>query len=117
MRSSSSSLQPHVVPGEIAKGYEAWSHERHRAAGAGINFGDWWRMEQSYWRMAWIEATEELYAEELGRSDRFVLLGRLDRKEVLALLRNWYDGDNLQVLLQRLEASRARKRKADNDTA
>jgi hypothetical protein len=58
--------------------------------------------------MAWIEATNELYAEELGRSDRFIVLGELDRAEVQALLRHWYDGDNLQVFLQRLGATRAK---------
>jgi hypothetical protein len=42
-----------------------------------------------------------LYAVEIGESDRFVLLTRLDKKEVNELMKKWFDGDNLNVLLNR----------------
>lgn len=109
MRMNTFSMNPNTAPGTIALGYEAWINQPDRAASAELKLGDWWRMEQSYWRMAWIEETGELYAEELGPLDRFVLLKRLDRKEVLDLMRRWYDGDNLSAFLVRLNTARAVK--------
>jgi hypothetical protein len=50
----------------------------------------------------WLETTGELYAAERKPSDRFVLLCRLEKKQVNDLMRKWYDGDNLDALLRRL---------------
>ena len=84
-------------------GYRAWRGDPTRAGGE-LDFGAWWRMEEMYWRMSWIEATQELYAVKLPVGDRFILLGQFTKKEVGELLRKWYDGDNLQAFVQRLQA-------------
>lgn len=86
---------------KISAGFAAWMQAKHRADSKKIEFGKWWRLETTYWRVSWLEATNELYAVELGETDRFVLLTRLDKKEVNELMKKWFDGDNLNVLLNR----------------
>ena len=86
---------------KISAGFAGWMQAEHRAASKEIEFGKWWRLDDSYWRVAWLEATNELYAVEAGKSDRFILLARLERKDVHTLMKNWFDGDNLSALLHR----------------
>jgi len=96
-------IRPEVISGEIMSGFRAWRSDPARAGGE-LEFGAWWRLEEVYWRMAWIEATQELYAAKLAAGDRFIVLGQFAKKEVVELLRKWYDGDNLQAFVQRLQA-------------
>lgn len=86
---------------KISAGFDAWLRAKDRAESKKIEFGKWWRLDASYWRVAWIEATNELYAVELGATDRYVLLTRLDKKEVNEFMKKWFDGDNLEALLHR----------------
>lgn len=86
---------------KIGAGFAAWLRAKDRADSKMIEFGKWWRLDASYWRVAWLEATNELYAVELGEMDRYVLLTRLAKKEVNELMKNWFDGDNLEALLHR----------------
>jgi hypothetical protein len=85
----------------ISPGYKAWMGETARAASKELQFGTWWRLDATYWRVAWLEATGELYAVERGTNDHFVVIRCLEKKEISALMRNWYDGDDLNALLQR----------------
>lgn len=86
---------------KISAGYAAWMQAPRRADSKKIEFGKWWRLDASYWQVAWLEATNELYAMEVGKTDRFVLLTRLDKKEVNEFMKQWFDGDNLEALLHR----------------
>ena len=86
---------------EIALGYTAWMEQTERAASKKIEFGTWWRLDVTYWRVAWIEATGELYAAERKPSDRFVVLSNLEKKQVNDLMHKWFDGDNLRALFGR----------------
>lgn len=94
-------------PGEIALGYQEWIKQDERAASKKIDFGIFWRLNATYWRVVWIEATNELYAAERHPSDRFVLLTCLDKKEVTELMRKWFDGDSLAALFQRFKQAPA----------
>ncbi len=86
---------------KIAPGFDEWMRSGKRAASKEIEFGQWWRFGRSYWRVSWIQETNELYAVERGESDRFVLLTELDRNAVNELMKKWFDGDNLEALLHR----------------
>jgi hypothetical protein len=88
--------------GKIVAGYEAWI-QGERDASKKIEFGTWWRLNETYWRVLWIEATGELYAAERKPSDRYVVLGCLDKKHVTDLMRKWFDGDNLNALFGRFK--------------
>ncbi|MCL4489973.1 MAG: hypothetical protein M1570_17860 [Chloroflexi bacterium] len=69
-----------------------------------VPFGAYWKMQGTCWRVSWIERTGELYAAELGPSDRFLLLGQFStRREISNLMHHWFEGDNLGVLIQRLK--------------
>ncbi len=87
--------------GKIASGYAAWALESPRAASKKIEFGNWWRLDVTYWRVCWIEETGELCAVERKPSDRYVVLSCLEKKEVTELMKKWFDGDNLHALFQR----------------
>lgn len=87
--------------GKVAAGFDAWMQVEERFTSRKIEFGKWWRLDASYWRVSWIEATNELYAVEEGESDRFILLTELDKKGVNTLMNKWFDGNNLHALLQR----------------
>jgi hypothetical protein len=86
----------------IVSGFETWINEATRAASGELDFGAWWRSNYSYWQVAWIEATRELYAAELGTSDRFLCIGLFEKRDVIQIMRLWHDGDNLGMLVQRL---------------
>lgn len=88
--------------GKIAKGLDVWLEGAQRAASKKVEFGIWWRLDTSYWRVLWLEATEELYAQERGESDRFILLTHLSKQELKVLMNQWFDGDNLLALIHRL---------------
>ncbi|HZQ10374.1 MAG TPA: hypothetical protein VFD70_27595 [Anaerolineae bacterium] len=89
------------TPVKIVPGYTTWIHQSARAASKQIVFGTWWRLDATYWRVSWIEATGELYAVELSPSDQFVVLDHLAKKEFNELMRRWYDGNNLHALFLR----------------
>ena len=95
-------MQQHSDKGTIVSGFNAWIQASPRAASKKIEFGNWWRLEATYWRVIWLEATEELYAAERGKSDRFMFLTHLTKAELKVLMNKWFDGDNLSALLQRL---------------
>lgn len=86
---------------KIALGYAEWIEQTKRAASKKVEFGAWWRLDATYWRVAWIEDTGELYAAERKPSDRFVVLSHLGKKEVNDLMHKWFDGDNLRALFGR----------------
>jgi hypothetical protein len=86
---------------KICAGFPVWLRAKDRTESKKIEFGKWWRLGTSYWRVAWIEATNELYAVELGETGRYVLLTRLDKKEVNEFMKKWFDGDNLEALFHR----------------
>jgi hypothetical protein len=88
-------------PGQVGLGYHAWIEQNERAASKKVDFGIWWRWNTTFWRVAWIEATNELYAAERQPSDRFVLVTLLDKKEVTELMRKWFEGNDLQGLFQK----------------
>jgi len=86
----------------IAPGYAEWMQTLDRTTSKKIEFGDWWRLNTTYWRVTWLEATGELYAvERRPATDRFVLLTLLDKKQVTDLMRKWFDGDQLEALFNR----------------
>lgn len=87
--------------GKINAGYEEWAREPQRSVSKKIEFGTWWRLNSTYWRVTWLETTGELFAAERKPSDRFVVLSRLEKKQVNDLMHKWFDGDNLHVLLLR----------------
>lgn len=86
----------------IGSGYETWIDEATRAASNELDLGAWWHSNGTYWHVAWIEATGELYAAELGGTDRFVIIGRFEKKDMLQLMRQWHNGNDLGGLIQRL---------------
>ncbi len=90
--------------GTIRSGYETWIKNPSRAASSEIHHGAWWRTAGAYWRVSWLEATNEFYAAELGSTDRFVFLGNFEKKDIAALMRGWFDGDNLSLLIQKCVA-------------
>jgi len=96
-----SNVNETVSTGRIAAGYETWLQDMERAASKKIEFGNWWRLDVTYWRVTWIEATGELYAAERKPSDRYVVLRCMAKKEVNDLMRKWFDGDDLHMLFQR----------------
>lgn len=86
----------------IAKGYAEWMQALERTPSKKIEFGNWWRLNKSYWRVSWIETTGELYAvEQRPPTDRFVMLTLLDKKQVTDLMRKWFDGNELEALFNR----------------
>ncbi len=86
----------------ITKGYAEWMQTLERTASKKIEFGNWWRLNKTFWRVSWIEATGELYAvEQRPVTDRFVLLTLLDKKQVTDLMRKWFDGNELEALFNR----------------
>src|SRR5581483_8127983 len=87
--------------GTIRSGYKTWMMEPSRASSNEVKHGAWWRTDGAYWRVSWIEATNEFYAAELGKTDRFVFLGNFEKKDIDALMRLWFDGDNLGLLIQK----------------
>lgn len=87
--------------GTIRSGFETWRNEPTRVRSNEISHGAWWRIRGAYWHVCWIEDTSEVYAAELGRSDRFVFLGTFAKKDINALMRVWFDGDNLELLIQK----------------
>jgi hypothetical protein len=89
------------LPVVINAGYKTWMSETVRAASKELQFGTWWRLDTTYWRVSWIEATGELYAVERGSGDHFAVLSCLEKKEINVLMRKWFDGDNLRALFQR----------------
>ncbi len=91
------------IVSRIREGYGDWNGEG-RAESKRIEFGTWWRLDETYWRVSWIEATEELVAVERPPSDRYVPVCCLSRREVTELMKKWFDGDNLHALFQRLES-------------
>lgn len=86
---------------KIAVGYGEWIEQTERIASKKIEFGVWWRLDKTFWRVVWIEDTGELYAAERKPSDRFVVLAQLDKKQVTELMKKWFDGDNLRALFGR----------------
>ncbi len=94
-------MQETITTGKIVSGYRAWMQENKRAASNVLEFGAWWRLDTTYWRVAWIETTSELYAAEQKPSDRYIVLTWLDKKEVNELMKKWFDGNNLSALLHR----------------
>ena len=87
----------------IKSGYDVWMHESRRAESTEVHYGAWWTMNGTHWRVSWIEGTGELYAMELGASDRFILIGKFEtKKEIQQKMRGWFDGDDLAALVQRL---------------
>jgi hypothetical protein len=94
-------LNQNASSGKIAFGYAQWAQEAARAASKTIEFGNWWRLDVTYWRVSWIEDTGELYAVERKPSDRYVVLACLDKKQVTEFMKKWFDGDNLRALFGR----------------
>lgn len=92
-----------VVPGKIATGYATWMERMERTSSKKVEFGTWWRLDATYWRVSWIERTGELYAVEAKPSDRFVILSRMGKKEVSDMMRKWMDGNNLEGLFGRFQ--------------
>jgi hypothetical protein len=91
-----------VYKNRIVKGYAEWMQVLDRTASKKIEFGDWWRLNTTYWRVSWLEATGELYAvEQRPVTDRFVMLSVLDKKQVTDLMRKWFDGNELEALFNR----------------
>lgn len=88
--------------GKIGPGYQRWI-QGERDASREIEFGTWWRLDETFWRVSWIEATGELYAVERKPSDRFVVFCCLNKKQVTDLMRKWFDGDNLHALFGRFQ--------------
>jgi hypothetical protein len=87
----------------ITSGYNVWIHETRRAKSSELNFGAWWEMEGTQWRVSWIEDTGELYAAELA-SDRYLVLGHFaTKRDISRMMHNWFDGDNLAALVRRLK--------------
>lgn len=86
---------------QIAPGYADWMLEGDRTQSKKVEFGTWWRLDVTYWRVSWIEATGELFAAERKPADRFVVLAHLDKKQVSDLMHKWFDGDNLRALFQK----------------
>lgn len=86
--------------GKINPGYADWM-QGERTTSVKIEFGTWWRLDATYWRVSWIEATGELCAVERKPSDRFVVICALTKKEVTDLMKKWFDGDNLAALFHR----------------
>ena len=87
--------------GKIVSGYTTWALDPERAASKKIEFGTWWRLNATYWRVTWLETTGELYAAERKPSDRYVVLVCLGKKQVNDLMHKWFDGNNLHALFQR----------------
>ncbi len=87
-------------------GYEAWIQETNRAASRELEFGAWWVMDGTHWRVAWIENTGELYAAEQA-SDRVLVLGHFARRDIHNRMREWFNGDDLSALIQHLKPKRA----------
>lgn len=93
---------PRAFPtSEIGPGYAEWMLDVERTQSKKVELGTWWRLDVTYWRVSWIEATGELFAAERKPSDRYVVLAQLEKKQVSDLMHNWYDGDNLRALFQR----------------
>lgn len=92
-----------VGRGMIRSGFETWRNEPARVDSSEISHGAWWRSGGAYWHVCWIEETSEVYAAELGSTDRFVLLGTFAKKDINALMRVWFDGDNLELLIQKCQ--------------
>ncbi len=87
----------------IASGYHTWMHHPRRADSKQVPFGDYWRMQGTRWRVSWIERTGELYAADL-QSDRFFILGHYaTRHDVTRKMQHWFDGNNLQGLVNSLK--------------
>lgn len=86
----------------VSSGFNAWRQDSQRSGSAQVDFGAWWEMGGSNWRVAWIQNTGELYAAELGLSDRFLLLGKFaTKKEVNQTMQRWNEGADLAALLRR----------------
>ncbi len=96
-----------MVRGNSGTGYEIWIQEASRAKSRELEFGAWWVMEGTHWRVAWIEDTGELYAAEQA-TDRFLLLGHFTRRDIHTRMRAWFSGDDLNALIQHLQAKPAR---------
>lgn len=90
------------ITSPIGFGYETWINQGTRAGSSVLDFGTWWHSNDAYWQVAWIEATRELYAAERGGTDRFLIIGHFERKDMLQLMRQWHDGNDLGGLIQRL---------------
>jgi hypothetical protein len=88
--------------GKVTGGFAEWMQAEQRAGSKAIEFGEWWRLGVTRWRVRWLETTTELYAVEVGKSDRFILLTCLSKKEMNDLRKTWMDGDSLSGLLQRV---------------
>ncbi len=87
-------------------GYHAWMQKNNRSTSREVSFGKWWVMEGALWQVAWLRQTEELYAAQPA-SDRFFVIGRFPQKEISTLMRQWFDGDNLSALVERLNQKKA----------
>jgi hypothetical protein len=91
----------------ITSGYSTWIRQPLREKSGEVNFGAWWELEGARWRVSWIEATGELYAAEVGVTDRFVVLGRFEnKKDINQKMQHWFEGGNLDALIQRLKSAR-----------
>jgi hypothetical protein len=97
-------MKKDLVRGTVQSGFEVWMNEPLRAGSARLSYGAWWRTESAYWLLSWIEDTGELCAVELGGTDRFIILGNFEKKAINALMRRWFDGDNLGMLIRRCAA-------------
>jgi hypothetical protein len=96
------------MAGRIATGYTVWSRDSQRAASKKLEFGNWWRLDATFWQVTWLEATGELYAVEGKPSDRYIVLCRLEKKEVIQVMKNWFDGNELGGLFRRFEVDLVR---------
>jgi hypothetical protein len=92
-----------MLPLRIRSGYDLWMRDARRANSNQVNYGAWWTLNGTHWRVSWIEGTGELYAMEVGATDRFILIGEFEtKKDIQQKMRGWFDGDNLRALIQRL---------------
>ncbi len=89
-------------------GYETWIQEPSRATSRELEFGAWWVMEGTHWRVAWIEDTGELDAAD-PNTDRVLVLGHFARRDIHNRMRAWFNGDDLQALIQHLQRKPARR--------
>ncbi|MGB8646995.1 MAG: hypothetical protein WCF84_17290 [Anaerolineae bacterium] len=87
----------------IVPGYAVWKKEPDRVASRELHFGTFWKMHGASWRVSWLADTGELYATELTRADRFVVLGHFETsREINGRMRSWFAGDDLAALMQSL---------------
>lgn len=85
-------------------GHKLWMAEGERSQSPQVQFGAWWEMEGSLWRVSWIEKTGDLFATELKATDRYMILGHFPtRKDLRQALGGWFGGNSLPALINRLD--------------